>query len=93
MKPARQPTAYAPAADTVISVREAKAQFSALVARAAGGEEIILSWHGQPRARLVPLQTEDNVFRVDREWLHAMPVRARGKRSEAIVRADRDGRG
>ena len=89
----KQPTVYSPTVGTVISVREAKAQFSALVARAAGGEEITLSWHGQPRARLVPLHAAGDVFRVDREWLKSMPIRAHGKRSEDHIRADRDGRG
>lgn len=38
-----------------INVAEAKARFSALVDRAAAGEEIILSKAGKPVARLMPL--------------------------------------
>lgn len=39
-----------------MSVFEAKAQFSALVARAEAGEEIVISRHGRPAARLLPIE-------------------------------------
>lgn len=45
-----------------ISVTEAKAQLTDLVRRAEAGEEVILTRHGQPAARLVPAKA-----RVDRE--------------------------
>jgi prevent-host-death family protein len=38
-----------------VNVAEAKARLSALIDRAAAGEEIILSRAGRPVARLVPL--------------------------------------
>jgi len=38
-----------------INVAEAKAQLSALIDRAAAGEEIVLSRAGRPVARLMPL--------------------------------------
>lgn len=38
-----------------IEIGEAKAQLSALVDRAAAGEEIVLSRAGRPIARLMPL--------------------------------------
>jgi len=38
-----------------INIAEAKAQLSALVERAAAGEEIVLSRAGRPIARLMPL--------------------------------------
>ena len=38
---------------TEVSVREAKDQFSALLQRAAGGEEIVITSDGEPRAMLV----------------------------------------
>lgn len=38
-----------------VSLGDASAQLSQLVERAAGGEEIIITKSGQPRARLVPL--------------------------------------
>lgn len=40
---------------TVVSVFDAKAQFSALLARAEAGEEIVISRHGRPAVRLVPV--------------------------------------
>jgi prevent-host-death family protein len=40
---------------TTINVFDAKAQFSKLIARAEGGEEIVISRHGRPVARLVPM--------------------------------------
>ena len=39
----------------VINLYDAKTQLSALVDRAAAGEEIIIAKNGKPRARLVPL--------------------------------------
>ena len=38
-----------------INVFDAKAQFSKLIARAEGGEEIIITRHGRSVARLVPM--------------------------------------
>ncbi len=40
----------------VINVHEAKTNFSKLLERAHGGEEIVLSKGGKPYARLVPLE-------------------------------------
>lgn len=39
-----------------ISVSEAKAQLTDLVRRAEAGDEVILTRHGQPAARLVAVQ-------------------------------------
>ena len=41
-----------------VGLYEAKTQLSALVDRAAQGEEIIITKSGKPMARLVPLPTE-----------------------------------
>jgi prevent-host-death family protein len=76
-----------------MSVREAKAKFSALVGRAAEGEEITITCHGQPRARLVPVSADGAALRVDRVWLKSMPVQKSGSRAEKLVRDDRDARG
>ena len=38
---------------TSVSVFDAKAQFSALIARAEAGEEIVISRHGRPAVKLV----------------------------------------
>jgi prevent-host-death family protein len=43
--------------EVVINLYEAKSRFSALVERAAAGEEIIIAKAGRPRARLVPFST------------------------------------
>jgi prevent-host-death family protein len=40
-----------------ISVTEAKAQLTDLVRRAEAGDEVILTRHGHPSVRLVPIQT------------------------------------
>jgi prevent-host-death family protein len=40
-----------------ISVTEAKGQLTELVRRAEAGEEVILTRHGQPTARLVPVKS------------------------------------
>lgn len=50
-----------------ISVTEAKAQLTDLVRRAEAGEEVVLTRHGQPAARLVPVSP-----RVDRTARHAL---------------------
>jgi prevent-host-death family protein len=41
-----------------VNVAEAKARLSALIDRAAAGEEIILSRAGRPVARLMPLEEQ-----------------------------------
>lgn len=38
-----------------LNIAEAKAKLSALVDRAAAGEEIVLAKHGKPLARIMPL--------------------------------------
>jgi prevent-host-death family protein len=40
----------------MVNVAEAKAHLPELIERAANGETIVLSRHGKPRARLVPLE-------------------------------------
>jgi prevent-host-death family protein len=41
-----------------ISVSEAKGQLTELVRRAEAGDEVILTRHGHPAARLVPIKPE-----------------------------------
>jgi prevent-host-death family protein len=43
---------------TTMGAFEAKAQFSALLDRAAAGEEITITKHGKPVAKLVQVQAE-----------------------------------
>jgi prevent-host-death family protein len=52
-----------------LSLYDAKTQLSALVDRAAAGEEIIITKYGRPRARLVALA----------KTAHRRPGRAKGK--------------
>jgi len=55
----------------LISLYEAKTQLSALVERAAAGEEIVIAKNGIPRARLVPIEQRGerrkpaNAMRID----------------------------
>jgi prevent-host-death family protein len=51
-----------------ISVTAAKAQLTELVRRAEAGEEVILTRHGQPAVRFVPVKAR----RLDREALHRL---------------------
>lgn len=39
-----------------VSVAEAKATFSALLERAAAGHEVIITRHGKPFARVLPIE-------------------------------------
>jgi prevent-host-death family protein len=43
-----------------VGAYEAKTHFSELLERAAGGEEITITRHGNPVARLVPIQTRNS---------------------------------
>ncbi|APH73205.1 type II toxin-antitoxin system Phd/YefM family antitoxin [Aquibium oceanicum] len=47
-----------------IPVAEAKARFSELVKRAQAGEEIVVTRHGKPVARVVPAAVEDELPRI-----------------------------
>ncbi len=76
-----------------VAVREAKAQFSALVERAATGEEIVITWHGRPRARLLPLVEDRGTLHVDRAWLDTMRLGNLKTPADTLVRDDRDNRG
>jgi prevent-host-death family protein len=54
-----------------VNLYEAKTQLSALVDRAAAGEEIVIAKNGVPRARLMPVERSDerrkpaNVMRIE----------------------------
>jgi prevent-host-death family protein len=55
-----------------INVFDAKSQFSKLIARAEAGEEVVITRHGRPVARLVAMPTE----RADRVpgWLESFDI-------------------
>jgi prevent-host-death family protein len=76
-----------------VSVRDAKARFSALVAEVANGATITVTSHGVPKAQLGPCDAVRRVpMRVDRAWLQAMPLSGDMARAETLVRQERDGR-
>ena len=73
------------------SVRMAKTQLSALLDRAAAGEEIVITSAGRPKAKLVGLGLAQAPYRVHRRLL-STKTRAVGTPAEQIVRRDRDSR-
>jgi len=73
-------------------VREAKNRFSELVRRVAKGEEIIITSHGEPRARLSPVRRASTRFEVDWKWLRGMRVDEPQTPAENVIRAERDAR-
>ena len=55
------------------TLRESKAKLSALVERAAQGEEIIITVRGKPKARLCPLSVTPETERVGKEsWARTL---------------------
>jgi prevent-host-death family protein len=72
-----------------VGIRELKAHLSEYVARAAAGEEIVVTDRGRPIARLVPHRAESDVDRgIAEGWIeaprrrHLQPVeRATSERS------------
>ncbi len=73
-----------------VPVRKAKDRFSELVRRAAAGEEIVITRHGEAEARLCPVSKQSGVLEVDREWLRTMEVAESQTPAEILIRADRD---
>jgi prevent-host-death family protein len=62
-----------------VSLTDAKAQLTALVRRAEGGEEIILTRHGLPTAQIVPIKSR-TADRARRRWiLDRLRAEARAK--------------
>lgn len=63
----------------IVNVHEAKTNFSKLLDRAHGGEEIVLAKAGKPYARLVPLESAQPRVaglaegRVDEAFFDALP--------------------
>lgn len=55
-----------------ISVTEAKSQLTDLVRRAEAGDEIVLTRHGQPAVRLVPINKAPRDANGRRELLEAI---------------------
>jgi prevent-host-death family protein len=53
----------------IFKLSEAKDQLSALVDRAASGEEIIIAKHGKPLAKLVPIPAKKKAPRKQVDYL------------------------
>lgn len=63
-----------------VPVSEAKGQLTDLVRRAEGGEEVVLTRHGQPVARLVPMTAKPKHDpEARRKIIEAIVESARGK--------------
>lgn len=61
-----------------ISVSDAKAQLTDLVRRAEGGDEIVLTRHGRPTVRLVPIASKATA---DERWALLQALRGSAKDS------------
>ena len=76
-----------------IGIRDLKSHLSEYVARAAGGEEIVVTDRNRPVARLVPFAAASDVERgIEEGWIEAprrtqlgAVARARSKRSTLAV--------
>jgi prevent-host-death family protein len=66
------------------SVAEAKNQLSDLIDRALGGENVVITRHGQPVVELKPVSKPARpVTRADLEWLKAHRVGRRSPSEDA----------
>ena len=76
------PGAFAGGKAVRISVSNAKAQLTALVCRAEAGDEVVLTRHGKPAVRLVPVPVQSPPHaKVRRAAIAAMQVAAEEKRT------------
>jgi len=78
----------------VVTVRDAKAHFSALLEWVASGHDLTITSDGKPKARLVGASEARprKVFQGMGDYLLKQPIH-RGPSAEEIVREDRDSRG
>ena len=67
-----------------VTAREANQQFSSLLARASGGEEIVITRHGEPVATLAPYRraADERSEAVDQlvEWMRDAPKHGTARR-------------
>lgn len=73
-----------------IGLFEAKTHLSELVARAEQGEEVIITRHNKPVARIVPIAAGSAHGGGRREAVQALLQAAQGRRLDADWRAWRD---
>jgi prevent-host-death family protein len=77
----------------IVTVRDAKAHFSALLEWVASGHELTITSDGLPKARLVgaALPKARKVFQGMGDYLLKQPVHG-GPTADEIIRAERDSR-
>lgn len=68
----------------ITNLRDAKAHLSLLVQRAAGGEEVIITVHGKPAARLTGVASPVASARDVRAWLRELADEAEAARCGAL---------
>lgn len=73
-----------------IGLFEAKTHLSELVARAERGEEVVITRHNRPVAKLVPIGPSEPDARARRTAVEALLNAAKGRRLEMDWRALRD---
>ena len=83
-----------PGVGLTIPVRAAKAKLSALLELVAGGQEVIITSDGKPKAVLSPVGKRGarKVFTGTWEHLKKMPPWRGGPTASEIIRAERDSR-
>ena len=75
-----------------MSVREAKAHFSSVLDQVINGEEVVVTSHGKPKVRIVPIEPAVPL-EIDTHWLSSMRTAGRRHSAERIIRSERDERG
>jgi antitoxin Phd len=74
-----------------VQLREAKATFSALVHAAERGEVTVVTKHGRPVAKLVPIEDDQNRTVAKKpsfvDWLMSIPAEIPFERDQTPVRA------
>jgi prevent-host-death family protein len=76
-----------------MSVAEAKSQFSAVVERATAGEETLITKHGKPVAKVVPVRSQVDRERAKRAFEELINIRdgasLRGLRIKDLIEEGR----
>ncbi|MGL6279200.1 MAG: type II toxin-antitoxin system Phd/YefM family antitoxin [Gaiella sp.] len=67
-----------------VGIRELRAHLGRYVEQVKGGEEIVVTEHGRPVARIVPLNGERKIDRLIREGVVRPAPRPKGPRPEPL---------